>query len=121
MMVSNGPRTKDKTSRDGKITVSFAMTEGRMSHWIFHPRVTVAGCGEPLLDLWPSEFWAWDGKATFPRQGSVHLKFRKYPGADPGFEVEIDTKAHTYRTIEGILHPDLVQAFGQYLTPATVG
>ena len=101
----------DKTSDDGRIQVRFALSEGRMSHWIARPRLLIKGQRRPLLDLWDESYWAWDAQATFPGKSKVNLAFRKYPGSESGFMVVIDVDAKTYQLCGGQLPEELESAF----------
>jgi hypothetical protein len=80
-MSDSNPYWKEETSPDGRIKVEYAITEGRMSHEIFSPRITDLHSGRVLLDMLDSNMW--DGSVRWLDNGDFDLTIRNY-GDDRG-------------------------------------
>lgn len=100
----------DFKSPDGRLAVAFQCNEMRMSHTVCNPRITFDGA--ILLDLWPSEYFAWDGDGKLDAEGRVVMHLRKYPGDVPGFEVRIDAVARTWEVLAGRCPEELESRLG---------
>ncbi|HEX8421828.1 MAG TPA: hypothetical protein VF634_00355 [Pyrinomonadaceae bacterium] len=92
------------TSPDGTLRVEFDVQTGRMSHEIYSPRVVSLPDGEPLVDLWGTQ---WDASAQFEETGKVRLSLRHYDGDKPGFDVTIDAgkRAFSFADAPAEQHP----------------
>ena len=87
--------------------MEYQANEARMSHWIHNPRVIEVETGDVLFDLWGSDYWRWDGFASFDAPLTVTLKLRNYPGTDPGFSVRIDISRRTFTIVKGRCPPEI--------------
>lgn len=66
-----------KLSPDGRVRVEFGLTQGRMSHDIYSPKLTDVKTGQVLLDLMSGDE-PWDGSVDWLPNGDCSLNIRHY-------------------------------------------
>jgi hypothetical protein len=97
--------SRHEVSPDGRIRVDFAMTQGRMSHEIYSPRITDVATGRTLLDLTTGSE-AWDGSVEWLPDGAFAMMIRHYyEGGRVMLSVHVSTAAGTFSIDGGPLRP----------------
>lgn len=85
--------TPTRLSPDGRIEVTFSAYEiGRMSHWVYEPRVVRTRDRRTIVDL---DNTSWDSMlhAEFPAPDRVAFDLRRYPDGSHFVRVVIDVEA----------------------------
>jgi hypothetical protein len=92
--------SRHEVSPDARTRADFAMTQGRMSHEIYSPRITEVATGRILLDL-TADSEAWDGSVEWLPEGGFSMMIRHYyEGGRVMLSVHVSTAAGTF-SIDG--------------------
>ncbi|MBL8178838.1 MAG: hypothetical protein JNK48_29460 [Bryobacterales bacterium] len=94
----------ESLSPDGRTRITWAISEGRMSHEIRCPRITDAQSGEILFDLWMDT--SWDASVQWLENGLLRLSIRHYAeGGVTMLDVLVDRGAGVFRMENGPWRP----------------